>query len=336
MKTYNANIGCVLVYIEQRHGRVASIIYELLNEAKRISNELNIDLNICIIGYNLKLISNEFMNKGVDCMYIYDNPAFYEFCDGYYSEILIKLIKEIKPKIVFIGATNIGKSIAPRIAASLKTGLTSYCNSFEIDNITKKFYQIKHAFDNNIMVKISIKSSGPQIVTVQNKIFKKQNLNFVKNVKIINCNTDVKLLKNKVKFLGFIKNENIDNNFINSKIIVSCGRGLNVSKGISLIKEFADVIGGVVCASRPIVDLGLVPYLNQIGQSCKKVFPKIYIACGISGQIQHTVGIDSSSTIVAINKDPTCNMMKMATYALVGDMYEIIPKIIKKIKAHKI
>jgi electron transfer flavoprotein alpha subunit len=333
---HNIDTGCILVYVEQRYGKIAPVVYELLSEAKKISNELNIKLNICIIGYDLKSTLNEFINNGIDCIYIYDNPVFYEFCDDYYSEILIKLIKKVEPKIVFIGANNIGKSIAPRIAAFFKTGLTSCCASFEVDNITKKFYQIKNTFDNNIMVKILIKSNGPQIVTVQNKVLKKQNFNFIKNSTIINCNIDIKLLKNRVKFISFIKNKNIDNNFINSNIIVSCGRGLNISNGITLIKEFADVIGGVVCASRPIIDIGLVSYSNQIGQSGKKVFPKVYIACGISGQIQHTVGIDSSSIIVAINKDPTCNMVKMATYSLIGDMYEIIPKIIKKIKTYKI
>jgi electron transfer flavoprotein alpha subunit len=255
MKMHNIDTECILVYVEQRYGKVASVVYELLSEAKKISDKLNIKLNICIIGYDLKLILNEFINKGIDCIYIYDNPAFYEFCDEYYSEILIKLIKETESKIVFIGATNIGKSIAPRIAAFFKTGLTSCCSSFEVDNITKKFYQIKHTFDNNIMAKILIKSNGPQIVTVQNKVFKKQNFNFIKNSTIINCNIDIKLLKNRVKFLSFTKNKSIDNDLINSKVIVSCGRGLNISNGMTLIKKFAGVIGGVVCASRPIVDI---------------------------------------------------------------------------------
>ncbi|MDR0399150.1 MAG: electron transfer flavoprotein subunit alpha [Endomicrobium sp.] len=323
----------VWVYAEQRHGEIAGVVYELLNEGKRLSKQLGTTLSAVLIGDNIKSKAQDLISRGADKVYVCDDPIFIEFQDDTYTSILTQLIKKEKPEIILMGATNIGRSFASRVAARIHTGLTADCTSLEIDLETRNLQQTRPAFGGNIMATILTTAHRPQMCTVRHKVFKEAKVEEGRKGEIVDCKIDVATLVNRTKFLGFIKDESSNVNIGDADIIVAGGRGLGKSEGFKLLKDLAELLGGAVGASRAAVDSEWIPYSHQIGQTGKTVAPKVYIACGISGQIQHTVGMNSSDIIIAINKDASCPMMQTATYALEGDLYEIIPNIIKEIKS---
>jgi electron transfer flavoprotein alpha subunit len=323
----------VWVYAEQRHGEIAGIVYELLNEGKKLAKQLRTNLSAILIGDNIKSKAQDLINRGADKVYVCDNPIFIEFQDDPYTSIFTQLIKKEKPEIILMGATNIGRSFASRVAARIQTGLTADCTSLEIDVKTRNLEQTRPAFGGNIMATILTPGHRPQMSTVRHKVFKEAKVEEGRKGEIIDCNIDVATLVSRTKFLGFIKDTSSNVNIGDVDIIVSGGRGIGKAEGFKLLRELAELLGGAVGASRAAVDSEWIPYSHQIGQTGKIVAPKVYIACGISGQIQHTVGMSSSDIIIAINKDATCPMMQIATYALEGDLYEIIPNIIKDIKS---
>jgi electron transfer flavoprotein alpha subunit len=327
----------VWVYVEQRHGKIASVVYELLNEGKRLTSKLETFLGAVLIGNNVRTEAQELIKRGADKVYVYDALAFSEFQDDSYSYVLAQLIKKEKPAIILIGDTNIGRSFASRVATNVCTGLTAHCTSLEIDYETGNLQQISSSFGENVVSTILTPRHRPQMAMVRPRVFKEAKIEEGRSGEVIECKMDEwPHLLNRTKFLGFIKNKNSSVNLIDVDVIVSGGRGLGKSDGFKLIKELAHLIGGSVGASKAVVDLNWVSYFHQIGQTGKTVNPKIYIACGISGQIQHTVGMNSSNIIIAINKDPSCPMMQLANYALEGDLYEIIPNIIKEIKLSRV
>ena len=322
----------VWVYAEQRHGEISSVVYELLNKGSELAKTLNVPLSAILIGSNISAKAQDLINRGADKVYVYDDPILAEFQDDPYSCILADLIKEEKPEIVLMGATNIGRSFASRVAAKIYTGLTADCTALEIDPETRNLMQTRPAFGGNIMATILTPRHRPQMATVRHKVFKEAKIQEGRTGEVINKTVDVQKIINRTKFIGFFKDQSADVNISDADIIVSGGRGLGNPEGFKLIKELADLLGGAVGASRAAVDSDWIPYSHQVGQTGRTVAPKIYIACGISGQIQHMVGMSSSDTIIAINKDKDCPMMQTATYSLVGDLYEIIPAIIKEIK----
>ena len=322
----------VWVYAEQRHGEISSVVYELLNKGSELAKTLNVPLSAILIGSNISAKAQDLINRGADKVYVYDDPILAEFQDDPYSCILADLIKEEKPEIVLMGATNIGRSFASRVAAKIYTGLTADCTALEIDTETRNLMQTRPAFGGNIMATILTPRHRPQMATVRHKVFKEAKVQEGRTGEVINKTVDAQKIINRTKFIGFFKDQSADVNISDADIIVSGGRGLGNPEGFKLIKELADLLGGAVGASRAAVDSDWIPYSHQVGQTGRTVAPKIYIACGISGQIQHMVGMSSSDTIIAINKDKDCPMMQTATYSLVGDLYEIIPAIIKEIK----
>ncbi|MDR3307217.1 MAG: electron transfer flavoprotein subunit alpha [Endomicrobium sp.] len=322
----------VWVYAEQRRGEIAGVVYELLNEGKRLAKQLGTTLSAVLIGDGIKSKAQDLINRGADKVYVCDDPIFIEFQDDPYTSILTQLIKKEKPEIILMGATNIGRSFSSRVAARVRTGLTADCTSLEIDVETRNLQQTRPAFGGNIMATILTPQHRPQMSTVRRKVFKEAKVEEGRKGEIIDCKVDVATLVNRTKFLGFIKDASSNVNVGDADIIVSGGRGVGKSEGFKLLEELAELLGGAVGASRAAVDSDWIPYSRQIGQTGKTVAPKVYIACGISGQIQHTVGMSSSDIIIAINKDASCPMMQTATYALEGDLYEIIPNIAKEIK----
>jgi electron transfer flavoprotein alpha subunit len=323
----------VWVYAEQRHGEIAGIVYELLNEGKKLAKQLGTNLSAILIGDNIKSKAQDLIKRGADKVYVCDNPIFIEFQDDPYTGIFAQLIKKEKPEIILMGATNIGRSFAPRVAARIHTGLTADCTCLEIDPETRNLQQTRPAFGGNIMATILTPGHRPQMSTVRHKVFKEAKIEEERKGEIIDCNIDVAALVSRTKLLGFIKDTSSNVNIGDADIIVSGGRGVGKTEGFKLLRELAELLGGALGASRAAVDSEWIPYSHQIGQTGKTVAPKVYIACGISGQIQHTVGMSSSDIIIAINKDASCPMMQTATYALEGDLYEIIPNIIREIKS---
>ncbi|MDR2666427.1 MAG: electron transfer flavoprotein subunit alpha [Endomicrobium sp.] len=322
----------VWVYAEQRHGKVSNIVYELLNKGHILAEELGTFLSAVLIGSGIKSKAQELIERGANKVYVCDDPIFVEFQDDPYASILTELIERERPEIILMGATNIGRSFAARVAARIHTGLTADCTSLEVDTVTKNLQQTRPAFDGNIMATILTSKHRPQMATVRYKVFKEARAEVGRNGEIIEYKVDTRTLLNRTKFLSFVKNIPNIVNLSDANIVVSVGRGLGKPEGLKLIKELTECLGGAIGASRAAVDSGWISDMHQIGQTGKTVAPKVYIACGISGQIQHIVGMSSSDIIIAINKDVTCPMMQIASYAINGDLYEIIPNIIKEIK----
>jgi electron transfer flavoprotein alpha subunit len=327
----------IWIYAEQRHGEIHSVVYELLNEGKRLSEKLKTSLSAVLIGNNVKLKAQNLINRGAEKVYVCDDPIFNEFQDDPYTDILTQLIEKEKPEIIFMGATNIGRSFASRVAARIGTGLTADCISLDVDIETRNLLQTRPAFCGNVMATILTPNHRPQMATVRHKVFKEAKVSECeKKGEIVEYKADINTLLNRTKFLSFIENVKNNNNVTdvtNANIIVAGGRGLGSLHEFNLIVQFAQLIGGAVGASRPAVDAKWISYSNQIGQTGKIVTPKIYIACGISGQTHHMVGINYCDIIIAINKDANCPIMQSATYAFEGDLHEILPNVIKKIKS---
>ena len=323
----------IWIYAEQRHGQISGVVFELLNEGKNLAKELSVPLSAVLIGANIKDKAQSLIDAGADKVYLCDDPILAEFQDDPYSSLLTRLIEKEKPEIVLMGATNIGRSFASRVAARIGTGLTADCTALAIDKETRNLLQTRPAFGGNIMATILTPRHRPQMATVRHKVFKEAASQSGSKGEIIEFSVEAQTLLNRTKFIEFIKDESAQINISDADIIVSGGRGLGGADGFKLIKEFADLLGAAVGASRAAVDSDWIAYSHQVGQTGRTVAPKVYIACGISGQIQHLVGMSSSDTIVAINKDSSCPMMQSATYALEGDLFEIIPNIIKEIKA---
>ncbi|MBN1823279.1 MAG: FAD-binding protein [Endomicrobiales bacterium] len=322
----------IWVYAEQRHGEISPVVFELLNEGGRLAKKLDVPLSAILIGSNIESKAQTLIQHGADKVYVYDHPIFVEFLDDPYSDILAHLLEQEKPEIVLMGATNIGRSFASRVAAKIRTGLTADCTALDVDLSNRNLMQTRPAFGGNIMATILTPRHRPQMATVRHKVFKPSQKDESRKGEIVKKPFDAEKLINRTNFLQFIKDTSAKVNLADADIIVSGGRGLGKPEGFRIIEELAEAIGGAVGSSRAAVDSGWIPYSHQVGQTGRTVSPKIYFACGISGQIQHLVGMGSSDVIVAINKDPHCPMMKVATYAIEGDLYDIVPWIIKEIK----
>nr|WP_312578477.1 electron transfer flavoprotein subunit alpha [Sedimentibacter sp.] len=324
------NYNGIFVFAEQRYGKLKTVSLELIGEAKNLALKLDTSVTAILLGYNIENLSNELIAYGADKVLVMDAPWLNDFNDHVYGEIMINLIKEYKPEIVLIGATSNGRSLAPHISSSLRTGLTADCTVLEIDKEERLLLQTRPAFGGNLMATIVCENHRPQMATVRPKVFKPLEPEYSRNgtVNILSADRIIE---------GFVKKiRNIDNqdtvSLADADIIVSVGKGIGSAKNIRLAKDLADALGGTLGASRPVVDSGWMPYSQQVGQTGKTVAPKIYIACGISGAIQHIAGLADIETIVAINSDPDAPIFKVAHYGIVGDCKEILPLLTKKIK----
>lgn len=320
----------VMVFAEQRDGKVVSVSFELLGAGKRLANELGTELIAVLLGAD-ESEAKELLKWGAGKVYLCDDPILQKFNDDTYTEAFSRLIQEHKPAIVLAGATPIGRSFIPRIAARLKTGLTADCTFLEIDKDSRHLLQIRPAFGGNIMATILCPDYRPQMATVRPRVMKKGEYDEERTGEIVHVNTDN--LTSRTNVLESVKEvSEISVNLHEADIIVAGGRGIGGEKGFKMLEELAQVLGGVVGASRAAVDEGWIPYSHQVGQTGKTVNPKIYIACGISGAVQHLVGMQSSDMIIAINKNPEAPIFNVATYGIVGDLFEIVPLLIKKFK----
>jgi electron transfer flavoprotein alpha subunit len=323
----------VLIFAEQREGKVASVSYELLGAGRRLSDELDARLLAVLLGAG-ESEAQELIKWGADKVLLCSDPAFEKFNDDTYSEVLAKIIDEYKPSIVLAGATPIGRSFIPRVAAKIRTGLTADCTSLEIDKETKNLLQIRPAFGGNIMATILCPDYRPQMSTVRPRVMKRGEYKPDRTGEIVNLSFNN--VSSRTKVLEFVREvSEISVNLHEADIIVAGGRGIGSEKGVKMLEELAEALGGAVGASRAAVDEGWIPYSHQVGQTGKTVNPKLYIACGISGAVQHLVGMQSSDIIIAINKNPEAPIFNVATYGIVGDLFEIVPMLTEKIKGIK-
>ena len=323
----------VWIFAEQREGKVAPVALELLGAGRRLADELKTELSAVLFG-STQYEAEELIKWGADKVYHSPDKIFEKFNDEPYSRLLVNLIREHKPEIVLAGATPIGRSFIPRVAARLRTGLTADCTSLEIDKDTGKLMQIRPAFGGNIMATILCPNNRPQIATVRPRVMKKGEYLPDRKGEIISASAEN--LPCRTRVIETVQDASeCKVNLQEADIIVAGGRGLGNAKGFNLLFELAETLDATVAASRAAVDEGWIPYRHQVGQTGKTVCPKIYIACGISGAVQHMVGMQSSDIIIAINKNPEAPIFNVASYGIVGDLYKIIPMLIKKIKEAK-
>jgi len=322
----------IWVFIEQKNGKVQSVSYELLGKAHELSRKLNCEVSGVLIGNKMDDQINELFLRGADNIYLVEAPELANFQDDPYTNILVELIKKYKPEIVLCGASAIGRSLISRVAINIKAGLTADCTGLDIDPDKKILLQTRPAFGGNIMATIISPNYRPQMATVRHKVFAPMDADKKRKGKVIRESFDSRLYFSRTKLVDIIEEIESTVNLAEADIIVSGGRGMGSPENFALIKELAQVLGGAVGSSRAAVDAGWMPYSHQVGQTGRTVAPKIYIACGISGQIQHLVGMQSSKIIIAINKDPEAPIFKVATYGIVGDLFQIIPALTKKFK----
>ena len=282
----------------------------------------------CGLAENFK---EAFSNSGFDKVYIAENNRLTHYSSELYSKIAVDIINNVKPDIFLIGATTQGRDLAPRIAASLHTGLTADCTGLDI-NDNGKLAATRPTFGGKLMATILCKTL-PQMATVRPKVFKPMAENVVKNTEFVYINPEIEDIQKKVEFIDFVKNtKTLINELDSANIIVAGGKGLKNEAGFELLKNFAESIGASVGASRGAVDMGLSPVETQIGQTGKTVAPKLYIACGISGAIQHIVGMQDSDKIIAINTDSNAPIFEYSDCGIVGDAFEILPKLAEILK----
>lgn len=341
----------IWVFAEQRDGKLMNVALELIGEGYKLSRERGEDAKVCaiLVGNGVSGLADELYEYGADKVYLLEHPLLTRYTTDGYAKAITDAINEYKPEIVLFGATHIGRDLAPRIAARLNTGLTADCTRLDInvskymdyleENTTaslngldradesKGLKQTRPAFGGNLMATIVTPNTRPQMATVRPGVMAKRERKAGAKGELIKADVDVKPEDINVEVVEVVKAAKEMVSLTDAKIICSGGRGLGGPEGFRLIEEFAENVGGVVGASRAAVDAGWIDPSHQVGQTGTTVKPEIYFACGISGAIQHLAGMQTSKIIVAINKDPECPMMKLADYAIEGDLKKVIPEI---------
>ena len=319
--------GDILVFAEQENGEIHQVSFELLGKGRELADRLGVELNAVLLGWQMGDKADELVYRGADNVFLYDHPSLQDFDVVRYGRNIVKLVRETRPDIFLIGATRIGRTLAPRIAAALRTGLTADCIDLDLDS-DGNLIQIRPAFSGNIMAQIRTKIR-PQMATVRYKVMQMRKRDTSRKGKIIKKEVEV-INETGIEILEKIKADEV--NLAEAEVIVSGGRGLKKPEDFKLLQELADALGGVVGSSRPLVDAGWISKDHQVGFSGNTVKPKVYIACGISGSPQHLFGMRASDVIIAINKDPTAPIFNVSDYGIIGDLYEVVPILIREIK----
>ena len=332
----------VFVYIEIEDKEIADVSLELLTKGRELANTLGVKLEAVVIGKDIKGVVPELAKYGADTVWVADNDIFAPFRTLPHTAVMVGLIKQEKPQIALFGATPVGRDFAPRVSSALHSGLTADCTELVIGDhkeaktgteYSNLLYQIRPAFGGNIIATIVNPECRPQMATVREGVMRKEALATPAKGEIREI--DWKAMVSDADLAVRIIDRHIEERKINIKgasVIVAGGYGVGSKEGFKLVHELAEVLGGEVGASRAAVDAGFTEHERQIGQTGVTVRPKLYIACGISGQIQHTAGMDGSSMIVSINTDPEAPINNIADYAIIGSVEEVIPKMIKYYK----
>lgn len=332
----------LIVYCEFEHGKVADVSLELLTKGRVLADRLGVKLEAIVIGDKLEGIEDTLFPYGVDVVYKVEDTRLYPYTSNPHSAVLINLFREIKPQICLMGATCIGRDLGPRVSSCLHSGLTADCTALEIgphtDPKTGKeyenlLYQIRPAFGGNIVATIVNPECRPQMATVREGVMKKEIKDPAYKGEVVDL--DPQKYVDDSDFVVEIIDRHIEKSKINIKgapIVVAGGYGMGSKEGFDMLYELADTLGGEVGASRAAVDAGFAEHERQIGQTGITVRPKLYIACGISGQIQHIAGMQESSIIISINSDPNAPINTIADYVITGNVEDVVPKLIKYYK----
>jgi electron transfer flavoprotein alpha subunit len=335
-------VNNIFVYCEIENGNVEDVSLEILSKGRKLANQLNCKLEAIVVGNELNNIETQLFPYGVDVIHVADDSKFYPYTTLSHASIVVNVFKEEKPEIALFGATSVGRDLAPRVASALKCGLTADCTSLVIGDHTENksgteyknlLYQIRPAFGGNIIATIVNPDTRPQMATVREGVMKKEivSTSYQGVVKKV----DFKKFITDADFVVKIIERHIEAQKINIKsspIIVAGGYGVGSKENFKLLHDLADLVGGQVGASRAAVDAGYVDHARQVGQTGVTVRPKLYIACGISGAVQHRAGMDQSVQIISINNDPNAPINLIADYTIIGNVSDVIPKMIKYYK----
>ena len=320
----------VWVFAEQRAGKITPVVFELLGEGRKLADDIGTELCAILLGDKVDKLTKDLIAYGADKVYIANDPELKDYRTDAYTKVINDAIEKYKPEIVLYGATHIGRDLAPCLAVKAATGLTADCTKLEIDPDDKKIKQTRPAFGGNLMATIVCPKTRPQMSTVRPGVMQKLTPDKKRKGKVIELK--VKFGKNDIrtKVLEIVKTAGDQVSLTDADIIVAGGMGVGGKEGFKLLQKLADKLGGgVVAASRAAVDAGWIDHSRQVGQTGTTVKPKIYIACGISGAIQHVAGMQTSDIIIAINKNETAPIFEVADYGIVGDLFKVIPEIIE-------
>ena len=325
----------IFVFVEQRSGKLQNVGYELLGEANSLAQDLQQNVVAVLLGYNVKHFSGELITYGADEVIVVDHPVLEEYMTEPYAKVISNIIKEREPEIFLFGATSIGRDLAPRLSARIKTGLTADCTALSIDPDSKLLMMTRPAFGGNLMAVIQCKNHRPQMATVRPGVMQMMEPDNSRTGKTQIMNIPFIKSDRTVEILEVIPKTKNTTDITQAKCLVSGGRGVGCKDNFGKLFELADALGGEVSASRASVDSGWIEKERQVGQTGKTVRPDLYLACGISGAIQHVAGMENSNCVIAINKNETAPIFGVADLGIVGDVNAILPKLADAVKKAK-
>lgn len=325
----------VWVFAEQREGILQKVSLELLGKGREIADKLGVELTAVLLGDQVEKLSDNLTAFGADKVLLADHELLKYYNTDGYSKVICDLVKEHKPEVLLIGASYIGRDLGPRVAAKLGTGLTADCTGLDIDEETKNLLMTRPAFGGNLMATIECAEHRPQMATVRPGVFEKLQKDERKKAEVNKINVSLAENDIRTKLEEIVKLAKEEEDITEAQFVISGGRGVGSKENFDLLKEAAEVLGGTVGGSRAAVEAGWIDKAFQVGQTGKTVRPVVYIACGISGAIQHLAGMQDSDYIIAINKDSDAAIMKIADLAIVGDYKQVLPELAAKIKEAK-
>lgn len=315
----------VWVFVEQVEGRSAPVSWELLGAGRELADTLQVELAGVLLGYGIEDLSLEAFAYGADLVYLVDHPVLRDYRTLPYTKALVNLVRKYRPEILLLGATSLGRDLAGAVATNLETGLTADCTDLKIDVEKRLLEQTRPAFGGNVMATILCPKQRPQMATVRPRVLPLPPRHEGRKGRLMKENLLLEEGEARARILKTIKEKGRSIYLDQAEVIVAGGKGVGSKENFELLKELAEAVGGTLGASRAAVEAGWVPPEYQIGQTGTIVRPKVYFAIGISGAIQHLVGMQNSDVIVAINKDPQAPIFRIATYGIVGDLLKLVP-----------
>ena len=325
----------VYVIAEQRDGKIQKVGLELIGEATKLAKDLGEQVVAVLLGSNITDKAQELIQHGADKVVVVDDPMLEKYATEPYAKAITAVIKACEPEIVLYGATSIGRDLAPRVSARVHTGLTADCTKLAINEETKLLHMTRPAFGGNIMATIVCQNHGPQMATVRLRVMAALAKDATRTGEVVNFKVDFVPADMNVEILEEVKETKKTVDITEAKVLVSGGRGIGSADFVPVLQEAADVLGGVVTGSRPVIEAGWLDKDRQVGQTGKTVRPDLYLACGISGAIQHVAGMESSEVVISINKDDNAAIFSVSDLGVVGDVKVILPKLVEALKKVK-
>lgn len=323
----------IWIFAEQHQGRLAEVVRELLGAAQDLAAQRQTQVAAALLGHDVSWMVDELFAYGADRVYLVEHLELTSYRTEPYAHVLAKLVEEFKPEIFLLGATPLGRDLAPRLARRLGTGLTADCTELAIDPEEKILLQTRPAFGGNLMATIACPHHRPQMVTVRPGVMRKKKPDYGRRGEAVRRSYEIPPQCLRTRVLEVVEQARTTVNLEEAEIIIAGGRGLGGPEGFKKLEEVAGLLGATVGASRAAVDAGWISREHQVGQTGKTVKPKLYIACGISGAVQHLAGMQNSECIVAINTDPEAPIFKVADYGIVGDVHQVLPVLVEELKS---